>query len=118
MIVGRVTEDRVPTIQLPVAGNEWPAVIDTGFNGDLELPESLRPFPNARFRSRQPWLLAGGQSIEEDSYSVDFPFEGQTIFAEATFVPGGTILLGTHFIRRYRLTIDFVAQTVLLDRVA
>lgn len=69
MIVGRVTEDRVPTIQIPVAGKEWPAVIDTGFNGDLELPEALRPFLNARFRSRQPWLLASGRfSLRRSDY--------------------------------------------------
>ena len=83
MIVGRVTHDGVPTIQLSIAGEEWSAVIDTGFNGDLELPEALRPFLNARFRSRQPWLLAGGQTIEEDGYSVDFPFDGRTLFAES-----------------------------------
>ena len=36
MIVGTVSADGVPTITLSVAGQDWPAVIDTGFNGDLE----------------------------------------------------------------------------------
>ena len=48
MIVGTVSADGVPTITLSVAGQDWPAVIYTGFNGDLELPETLRGALNAR----------------------------------------------------------------------
>jgi hypothetical protein len=48
---------------------------------------------------------------------VDFPFDGQTVTAQATFVPGGEILIGTHFLRQYRLEINFVHRTVLLERV-
>jgi predicted aspartyl protease len=118
MIQGLVTDDGVPTIQVPVAGRYWQATLDTGFNGDLELPESLRPALNAVPRGRLHFILAGGQTIEEETYTVDFPFDGQTVEAQATFVKGHEILIGTHLIRRYRLAIDFVAQTVLLDRVA
>lgn len=39
MIYGTVSDVGVPTIILPIAGQEWSATIDTGFNGDLELPE-------------------------------------------------------------------------------
>ena len=41
MIRGTVTQDGEPTIYLQIGGKKWPAIIDTGFNGDLELPESL-----------------------------------------------------------------------------
>ena len=116
MLVGVVTTAGEPMVQLPVGGQDWPAVVDTGFNGDLELPEALRPFLKAQFRGRQPWLLASGQTIEEDMYSVDFPFDGQIVFAEASFVPEGVVLIGTGLLRKYHLAIDFPAQTVLLDR--
>jgi predicted aspartyl protease len=76
MIAGQVTEDGQPIIRLTVAGRSWVAVVDSGFNGDLELPNELHGQLNARFRAREPWLLASGQSIEEDIYSVDFPFDG------------------------------------------
>jgi predicted aspartyl protease len=46
------------------------AIIDTGFNGDLELPESLRISLKVRFVSRVTSLLAAGQSIEEDLSST------------------------------------------------
>jgi len=56
-------------------------------------------------------------SIEEDSYRVDFPFDGQTVVAEATFAPGVQILIGTHLPRSHRLEIDFASRTVHLERV-
>ena len=42
MIEGIVSEDGVPVIELDVGGQRWQAIIDTGFNGELELPERLR----------------------------------------------------------------------------
>jgi hypothetical protein len=72
---------------------------------------------NARFFAKARAFLAAGQSVEEDTYAVDFPFDGETVAALATFVPGDSILIGTGLLRRYRLEINFVARTVLLERV-
>ena len=116
MISGSVSQDGVPTILLPVAGQDWIAVIDTGFNGDLELPQSLRHSLNERFVGRATSALAGGVMIEEDAYQVDIPFDGRTLRADATFVDSHEILIGTHLLRRHRLTIDFVAETVKVVR--
>src|ERR1041384_7420245 len=98
-MLGTVSTDGVPTIPLQIAGRDWPAVIDTGFNGDLELPEDLRGVLNARRVGRVTSALAGGQTIEEDVYLVELPFDGQIIHAEATFVPSSHILIGTHLMR-------------------
>lgn len=117
MIQGAVTVDGVPTVVLSVAGQQWSAIIDTGFNGDLELPEALRPFVNPRFLAPTEWLLAGGQRSVEDSYEVDFPFDGAVTTAEATFVPDDSILIGTGLMDKYRLTIDFIAGSVVLERL-
>jgi predicted aspartyl protease len=117
VITGHVSAEGEPTISLPVAGKNWTAVVDTGFNGDLELPEPLRPLVNPRYLLRAKSFLASGQSLDEDVYLVELAFDGQDIVAEATFAPGDTILLGTHLLRHYRLTVDFVARTVLLERL-
>ena len=117
MISGTVTLDGEPVVVLAVAGQEWQSIVDTGFNGDLELPESLMPLVNARFKGRYRSLLAGGQTVVEDTYRIDFPFDGQTVIAEATFVASGEILIGTHLLRRYRLEINFPDRRVLLERV-
>jgi len=113
---GVVSALGVPTVTLTIAGRDWLATIDTGFNGDLELPAGLRDSFNGRYIGRSTAALAGGQSVEEDVFIVDFPFDGETVVAEATFVAGSEILIGTHLLREYSLWIDFVSKTVLLER--
>jgi clan AA aspartic protease len=114
VIVGEVRADGVPIVRLEVGGNHWTAIVDTGFNGDLELPERLRPQVNAQFICRIRSFLAANRIIEEDSYLVEIPFDGQTMTAEATFVSGDEILIGTHLLRRYVLEIDFRKGTLVL----
>ena len=87
-------------------------------NGDLELPAAIKKQVNAQLKGKILSLLAGGQHVIEEVYLVDFPFDGQSITDEATFVSGQTILVGTQLLRRYRLTIDFPERTVNLDRTA
>jgi len=116
VILGTVSTEGVPTITLSIAGQDWLAIIDTGFNGDLELPKGLRHTLHARYVGRVTSALAGGQTIEEDVYLVEFPFDGQLLHAEATFVPSSQILIGTHLLREYSLQIDFVRKTVQLER--
>lgn len=117
MILGTVSIDGVPTITLSIAGQEWLAIIDTGFNGALELPEDLRNSLNARYVGRVISALAGGQTIEEDVYLIDFPFDNQMFQVEATFVSGLQILIGTHLLQEYILKVNFVRKTVKLERV-
>ena len=64
MIRGTVSADSVPTITLSIAGQDWTGIIDTGFNGDLELPKVLRNALNSRYVGRVISALAGGQMIE------------------------------------------------------
>ena len=118
MIVGTVTDDGVPVIMLLVADQTWPGIIDTGFKGEVELPDTLRPALHPQFIGRISSVLAGGQRVEEDVYLVDFPFDDRSVRAEATFVPGSEILIGTQLLRPYRLEIHFPERTVLLERVS
>jgi hypothetical protein len=64
MIQGTVTDIGVPIITIPIAGKEWPATIDTGFNGDLELPEALRNVLKPQYVGRVTSGLAGGQTVD------------------------------------------------------
>ena len=115
LINGLVTDDGVPTIAVEIGDQRWEAIIDTGFNGDLELPEQLRSAVNASFVGRVVSLLAANQRIEEDVFLVDFPFEGRSVRAQATFVQGDSILIGTRLLRECRLGIDFPARTLLIE---
>ena len=53
----------------------------------------------------------------EDAYLIDFPFDGLTVEAEATFVSGDEILIGTGMLAQHRLEIVFPARTVLIEKV-
>ena len=116
MIEGTIDEKGLPIIILSIAGRGWKATIDTGFNGDLELPYALGSYLNPQFFGRGLSLLAGGQSLEEEHYLVDFPFDGEVVRALATFVSREEILIGTHLLADYRLLIDFPAAEVKLER--
>ena len=117
MIYGTVSVDGAPTIPQSIASQDWLATIDTGFNGDLELPEPLRNSLNARYVGQMTSALAGGKMLEEAVYLVDFPFDDKVVEAEATFVPSSEMLIGTHLLREYRLLINFASRTVELERV-
>ena len=116
MIRGSVSSVGVPMVQVEAAGKTWDAVVDTGFNGDVELPADLRAPLKAKYRGQMVPVLAGGRSVIEDFYEVDFAFDGQTVAAEATFVPGHEILIGTRMLGQHRLEIDFPGRLVQLQR--
>ena len=99
MIQGIVTGDGVPVIDVEVSNQLWQAIIDTGFNGELELPERLRTHVNAELVGRVTSLLAANQQVEEDVYLVDFQLDGRTMRVQATLVDGDEILIGTRLLR-------------------
>ncbi len=76
MIEGKISADGVPLIDVEVGNQRWRAIIDTSFNGELELPERLRPHVKAEFVGRAPSLLAANHRVDEDVFLVDFVFDG------------------------------------------
>jgi predicted aspartyl protease len=117
MITGHTTNDGIPVIKLEVGKRRWDAIIDTGFNGELQLPKSLMSYVNARFEGHVQSVLANGETIEELSYFVDIPFDGKLLSVHANFEEVDFILVGTAMLRDYHLDIDFPASTVRLERV-
>ena len=116
MIRGVVSEERVPRVELVIAGQRVWAVVDTGFNGDLELPDSLQDKLDCIFLARRRSLLAAGMVVEEDVYRVLLEFDGRQVEAEVTFAPGQEALIGTGLLADYRLEVDFVRRTVELRK--
>ena len=83
----------------------------------MQFPEASRPFLNVCFIGRKRFLLAAGQSAVEDTFLVNFPFDGETILAEATFTAPSQILVGTGMLRAYQLEIQFSNRMVNLERM-
>jgi len=117
-MTGETDETGTPIIRLSIADQEWIATIDTGFNGDLELPEQLADVFTAEYAGESSTTVGGGVVIEEELYDIVFPFDGTTVKAWAEFASTDGILIGTGLLRDYRLEINFVTGTVLLERVA
>ena len=61
-------------------------------------------------------VLAGGIAIQEDFFVVEVPFDDRIVRTYATFAPGDGILIGTAMLENYRLTIDFPAESLMLER--
>jgi hypothetical protein len=78
---------------------------------------SLRDQLKASYLGKSMSVLAAGQTVVEEFYRLDFPFDGRTTRAEVTFAHGSEILIGTHFLREYRLEINFKTRIVLLTRL-
>jgi predicted aspartyl protease len=113
-----VTERGVPTVRIRIGPRTWPATIDTGFNGDLELPFSAREHVTAAFVGLVRSRLADGRLIEEAGFALDIRFDGQVVPVETTFSPVGQALIGTRLLRRHRLEVDFVRRSVSLQRAS
>ena len=116
MIEGWVSPIGIPEIIVNVGGKDWIAEIDTGFNGDLELPTALQDKVNAIPSGPVPSTLAAGQTVIEDGYDIDFPFDEEVYAAQATFVEQSTILIGTRLLKSHRLTIDFPSSTLRIEK--
>jgi clan AA aspartic protease len=117
MITGTVSASGTPTIQMVLEAKTWDVVVDTGFNGFLELPLSLKTALNPQYLFDSVSILAAGQTVVEQLFEVHIVFDGQPMMAEVTFVPGSQILLGTAMLKDHRLDINFRTCQVVIDRV-
>ena len=116
-MTGEVDPRGTPILRLTIAGQEWVAVIDTGFDGELELPDFLAPYFQAGPASPARTTLGAGTVVDENLYLIEFPFDGEVVQAEAAFSPVPEILIGTTMLLNYRLEVNFVARTVVLEKV-
>ncbi len=116
MIGGVVTKNGVPLIMLSLADEDWVTVVDTGFNGALELPAALSSrliLSSAGFIISE---LASGVSIEEEAFRTVIEFDGERIEVDVTFADVEQALLGTWLLAHHRLEFDFPKATVRLTR--
>ena len=118
MIEGFVTDEDVPEIIMVIAGREWQTIVDTGFNGFLELPQELEANLELIDAGPVESLLASNQVIIEPSYDVEVIFDGNPILANVTFCESESVLLGTKMLKEHRLEIDFPNQSLRISRAS
>ena len=120
MITGTVNAYRDAVIRLTVLGingqsEELDAVVDTGFNGSLTLPQETIDALGLTWRSRGSSILANGAIDECDIYTAVVLWDGKKrpLLVEAT---ESDPLIGMRLMAGYRLTIENVdGGAVLLE---
>jgi hypothetical protein len=101
LIVGVVTEDGVPAIELEAGGERWQAIIDTGFNGEVELPERLRSHSlvqakSSAFRSN-PCLVSQPASLCRQVSVMEPELRGGEMIHFGSLVSAGGQLVSVRF---------------------
>lgn len=112
MIPGEVTADREAIIRIEVAGpseqsQRVEAVIDTGYNGHLTLPNRLIVALDLPFAGHRRGMLADGSDLLLDMYLATVIWHGEpreVLVSEAR----GAALVGMSLLRGSRLTVDVV----------
>ncbi|MGH9854688.1 MAG: clan AA aspartic protease [Blastocatellia bacterium] len=105
MITGKVTTNREATIGVEVSGagplaQQVEAVIDTGFNGYLTLPNHLISLLNLPFAGNRSATLGDGSAVVLDVYFATVSWHGQdrdvlTLQAEGGALVGMSLLYGS-----------------------
>jgi clan AA aspartic protease len=118
MISGRLEPDGRDVVSITVAGLTLDAVIDTGYDGGVTLPDSLAHVLNLRIRGQDWYQLGDGTQILATVYESEIELGGDLYPAEVLYSTGDEVLLGTEVLRNFRLAIDYPAGTVRLERPA
>jgi clan AA aspartic protease len=121
MIQGWLREDQQAVVELEVVCSDRrshtvPAIIDTGFNGQVSLPrrvvDELEPL--LTYEGTVEVELASGMVIEEDVYSGTIRFDGQEVTAEIIITDSEETLIGTGLLTGKVLLVNFATREVIV----
>ena len=114
---GWVDADRNAFVSLRLAkGEPIECLIDTGFNRELFLPLDLAESLELRFTGEQEFIVAGGARLTGFTSLVDIEWLGTRRLAEAILHEGNDLLIGTALLQGTRLNIDYIYNTVQIEK--
>ena len=121
MIQGWLREDGQAVVQLELVGSDRshhtvPAIIDTGFNGQVSLARRVvdELNPPLTYEGTVEMELASGTVIDEDVYSGTIRFDGQEQTAEIIITDSEDTLIGTGLLTGKILLMNFVTREVIV----
>ena len=113
-----ITSDRYPYLNLRVQIRGWRdsayALIDTGFTGNLVVPEIFWTRELGQADSRVNWILGDGGTVRAPVYIGDVEIFGTPLISAVgiTFL-GNEYILGRGVIDRYRVTFDHGERVIV-----
>ena len=110
MIEGRVNARHEAVVTIPIHGpdgqtREIQAVVDTGYNGFLTLPQTLVAELKLPYATVGYAFMANGEEASFDVHSVTALWDGQPRSIDAD-ITGFTPLIGMALLDGHNLTID------------
>ena len=116
MLRGRVTRNGEPVVPIDLVlrkrSTKLPAVIDTGFNGYLCVPNHLLRQSDWQAIGTEKYELATGAIVEQEIYLGEILMAGrrQSVYTVAT--DADDILIGTKLLLKSVLIVDFPLKRV------
>ncbi len=116
MTAGHLTPKRLAVVPIVVDGTALDAVVDTGFDGGLQLPDVMATVVQRAHLRQEGYQYPDGRVVTYDIYLVGVELGGEDVVTEAIFSPSDEVLVGSKLLADYRLTIDYPAGVVTLER--
>lgn len=117
MVQGALRPRGTPIVPIEVAGQIYGAILDTGFDGGLQLPDAFALVVSAVPRGEETIQYGDGSIGTVNIFDVMVQFDGEDQVLRTQFSESDEIMLGIEALKNYRLEINFVTGTVLLERV-
>lgn len=121
MLKGRLREDGQAVVEVEVVCRDGsrrtvPAIVDTGFNGQVSLSRRLVNMLDLilAYQGTVEIELANGTVIEEDVYGGRVYFDGQELDAEITITDAEDTFIGTGLLTGKVLLINFTTGEVIV----
>lgn len=117
---GVVDEFGRAVVQLTVrSGNdeptEIPAWVDTAFNGDLVVPQSMIDAIGLKQSGGIRARLADGKHVVLEAYACEIEWFGERRIVEVVANEGELPLLGVALLIGHRLTVDYTDLTLTIE---
>lgn len=114
-LIGKVSDRLEASVSLRIIGGlEVTAIVDTGFDGSLILPSAAVEELGLPFLWREFCVLADGTKSEAGVVSAQVEWLGEVRRIEVVVME--TCLVGTQLLAGTRLTIDYEAGSVLIEK--
>ena len=116
MIHGFVNENDEPLVPITLLLKNKPrrfqAVLDTGFNGYLSVPEAVIHPSGWHFVGYEEYEIATGDQVRERVYLGDVIFDRRRFTTHVVTSRAKDVLIGTRFLSGKTLRIDFRRRIV------
>ena len=119
MVKGIVNEDDEPVVPITLILEDklskFMAVVDTGFNGYLSVPQNLLEKSGWYFLGYEEYEIATGERVKEKVYLGKVIFDKEKMDSYILTSKSKDILLGTKLLRNKTLNINFRSRKLKIN---